>query len=716
MAASAGTVTLDLDANSVKLIRELQKAQNQTRRSSRGMTRDMSSALQKIGRQAALFGAAIVGATALIVRNQAKQIDALGKTSDAIGITTENLQTLRTMADLAGVGAEGLDKRLQKMQRTIGEIARKGGDLELALTNVGLSIKDVIDLPADEQLIAISKALTGEGNAAIRASIANDLFGRDAAKMLKLTDQLAKEGLAGMRAELEQLGFLISRSESAGVERMNDSMALAKKVSGGLAQQFTVALAPGIAAIAEEFIDAAKEGDGFGDDVRAAAEGVIKSMFFVADVVDSAGRAFKILGNVGIIAFETLKVGASGLADSIINGPNRAVNVLLRNLDLLGNLPFFESFRGIDTSKIFQFGDITGAFKNDLEISKGIIAEALAEINNILLKPLPSSGLEERLKKIREELANFKAETGTADGGGDVIIDPKAAAEIEKANAALADLFQQVQLFGATDRDKALLKIIDTGATEEQIAQAGLILDELANLQAVKDRMDQADKDRNDLEQEYAALIQNTRTESEQQAAAIDRIIELYKAGLIPNSEEFQDILRRTKEGFKEAEDQVSELNEFMIQAARNTQNIIADSLKNSFDGGFKGIIRGFGEMLRDLVAQAAAAQIGTFLFGDFGKTNKIGGLIGRFFGGGKAAGGPIDSGRAFLVGERGPEIIVPRGAGTVIPNNRLGGNSVVVNIDARESDNPGRLLALVPLIQSQIEQSITLKRRRGFA
>ena len=40
MAASAGTVTLDLDANSVKLLRELQKAERSTKKSAGNMGAD----------------------------------------------------------------------------------------------------------------------------------------------------------------------------------------------------------------------------------------------------------------------------------------------------------------------------------------------------------------------------------------------------------------------------------------------------------------------------------------------------------------------------------------------------------------------------------------------------------------------------------------------------------------------------------------------------
>jgi hypothetical protein len=40
-----------------------------------------------------------------------------------------------------------------------------------------------------------------------------------------------------------------------------------------------------------------------------------------------------------------------------------------------------------------------------------------------------------------------------------------------------------------------------------------------------------------------------------------------------------------------------------------------------------------------------------------------------------RASGGPVSAGRPYLVGEAGPELMVPGQSGTVVPNNRLGGN-----------------------------------------
>lgn len=49
-------------------------------------------------------------------------------------------------------------------------------------------------------------------------------------------------------------------------------------------------------------------------------------------------------------------------------------------------------------------------------------------------------------------------------------------------------------------------------------------------------------------------------------------------------------------------------------------------------------------------------------------------------FAGPRAKGGPVDPGNSYLVGERGPELIIPRQPGMVIPNHRLGGTSVTIN------------------------------------
>jgi lambda family phage tail tape measure protein len=46
------------------------------------------------------------------------------------------------------------------------------------------------------------------------------------------------------------------------------------------------------------------------------------------------------------------------------------------------------------------------------------------------------------------------------------------------------------------------------------------------------------------------------------------------------------------------------------------------------------------------------------------------------------AAGGSVDAGSNYLVGERGPELFVPKSAGTIVPNHMLGGVGGVTNVN----------------------------------
>lgn len=60
-------------------------------------------------------------------------------------------------------------------------------------------------------------------------------------------------------------------------------------------------------------------------------------------------------------------------------------------------------------------------------------------------------------------------------------------------------------------------------------------------------------------------------------------------------------------------------------------------------------------------------------------------------FGGGMQAGGPVWSDRAYMVGERGPELFVPRASGTIVPHGGAGGgNPVTVNmvVNTRDADS----------------------------
>jgi hypothetical protein len=118
-------------------------------------------------------------------------------------------------------------------------------------------------------------------------------------------------------------------------------------------------------------------------------------------------------------------------------------------------------------------------------------------------------------------------------------------------------------------------------------------------------------------------------------------------------------------------------------------------TIGNDIKNGIAGLIKGtstLGDLLNNVADRFLDLALNQALFGDIlgaGGT-KGGGLLGLL---GFANGGRPPVGKPSIVGEKGPELFVPRSSGTIVPNNKLGGGgstSVVVNVDASGSDVQG--------------------------
>lgn len=139
------------------------------------------------------------------------------------------------------------------------------------------------------------------------------------------------------------------------------------------------------------------------------------------------------------------------------------------------------------------------------------------------------------------------------------------------------------------------------------------------------------------------------------------------------------------------------EMTQFAIQAARNMQDAFAEGFFSIMQGKFDDLGSNFKATIDKMVANVLAAQLAEKLFGDFGKTGEVGGLVkegldffGGLFGGGRAAGGPVQAGRLYEINERGaPEVLSMGGrdylmmgdqGGTVTPAAPGGSGMTVVN------------------------------------
>lgn len=139
-------------------------------------------------------------------------------------------------------------------------------------------------------------------------------------------------------------------------------------------------------------------------------------------------------------------------------------------------------------------------------------------------------------------------------------------------------------------------------------------------------------------------------------------------------------------------------------QSYANIGNSVASAFKGMLTGatswkdGMKGIINSvIDELWRLYVVQQIVGLIGNALGGI--------GLPIPNIASARANGGHVSGNRPYLVGENGPELMVPGGSGTIIPNRNLGmggtgGSGMTINVDARGANDPAA-------VRAQVQQGI---------
>ena len=157
----------------------------------------------------------------------------------------------------------------------------------------------------------------------------------------------------------------------------------------------------------------------------------------------------------------------------------------------------------------------------------------------------------------------------------------------------------------------------------------------------------------------------------------------------------------------------------------KNAFEKIGESVNNDIKNGIAGLIKGtstLGDMLNNVADRFLDLALNQALFGSAlgSKGQKGGGILGAL--GLFAEGGRPPVGRPSIVGERGAELFVPDRAGTIIPNDKLGGmgsvtNNVVVNVDASGAEvegdeEQGRQLGT--LIAVAVQGEIVKQKRPG--
>jgi len=161
-----------------------------------------------------------------------------------------------------------------------------------------------------------------------------------------------------------------------------------------------------------------------------------------------------------------------------------------------------------------------------------------------------------------------------------------------------------------------------------------------------------------------------------------------YQEKLIEYAKQKNQILKEQKEGG-------------FMEGFEDKMNRFGKNMKTAFEAGGEAFDAVMSSMERGLEQFVTTGKIN---FTDFAgsiikdmlriqlrqSASNLFAMIGQSLFPGKADGGPVESGNPYIVGERGPELFVPRSAGAIVPNHSMammGGSTNITNYNIQAID-----------------------------
>lgn len=318
------------------------------------------------------------------------------------------------------------------------------------------------------------------------------------------------------------------------------------------------------------------------------------------------------------------------------------------------------------------------------------------------------AGGAQKQKQILAELAKTKYEvaikTAMETADEDTRIQLEAALKVQEEIAkyqAISD--KEKAVFGAQLYEQMMLKVQATLAERdrklhdaEKKRQWDKDLKAFEEETNIKFRlMDEFAAARNKVADDKTALeiarkkldLQNEMigaTEKERQIA-LSRLDYEQKIAVLKNSEKFRNASVSQQQELLDAEEANQTLIESNIQVAdslkkiQETSSVVWSNMSTMIDNFIKTGKLGFKDFARSVIQDLLAIQLKMATVGFLNQAFSAMGM--SFQLPGRATGGPVSGNSPYMVGEKGPELFIPSGSGTIVPNNQLTNMAPVTNV-----------------------------------
>jgi lambda family phage tail tape measure protein len=613
-------------------------------------------------------------ATAMMAMSFAalKLADDISDVAQANDVAIDTVVKLRAALDASGGSADKAGVLLSSFTKFIDTAADGSFEAQKAFKAVGVSLKDIGSMTQEQLLSKVLSGLEKMEDTVTRNARAMDFFSK-AAKGVDFTN---------LNKEIQDNATLAEQQAKAIKDAADAYDAFAK-----IGSKFNVMLA---------------------SEIGPTLKTTIQYFGNLKEVFDLVGAAFK-------VTFQTVAiVGANVIF--VVKGIALEIEAMY---DFVNNL--------------VTKGLATAIAKNDEYVKRTI--QARKELDDFERRIMGSGGDMRtdiypkvgRPKDGGEQLRNTTV-------GVDSKLNARLAAEakmLNESNLAVVNLMKSYEDFGD--------KIINIKEEERKAMSARADAEQKAAYQANEiivnlQKRSVLDKEQLDREREIFLLRKDNKNLNNTELEYAQKILEIRNK----YADEERNINEQLRQGTQEHNAALERNNELRQRSIEQAKEQLMEIRKQTEGTITQGVQKGFDEYIKNLPSQFEVGRrgfvslmgsmenaveqfvrTGKFNFGDFTRSvimdmmviqakasamNMMRGL-GNIFGFGSpsvdlsyggetfgavktsgfADGGDPPVGRASIVGERGPELFVPRTAGTIIPNNQLanamgGGQTVNYN------------------------------------
>lgn len=587
------------------------------------------------------------------------------------------MNLVRAAVESTGASYDQVGPQIEAFGQKMARMGRDDEDAALAAAKLGKMMGG--DFTKGMQLAKLASDLTSSGVGTFEDNVDNlskVLIGKGARALMEYKINLDEN--ATTQEQLDAITKKVTRTTEEFANSTEGKIAVAQEAWSNFKEEigkgFLTAISGAISEneVMNDSLDRTNEAARLGkvmvysltNIVVAAANGFVMLGKGIAAVVDGLIGMFEIIARKK--SFSDLKNEMNALADDVESSWKKMKEAMNNALDPVDAIKKQEELdKKLQESAKQRQADqikVTNANKGAAD-SYGKIQDAIVKLGDTY-KDLQSKGSDalaqladdqtEKLKTIRDEIKKTEDSVNdlTASFNQQKADDNKSIAEqIVATQQEVADIQKKLAGEVSDEERKQLMEKLQANQ-QSLLSNADFIKSIDTEVQAAKKRAAESD---------------------------LQRAIDDYMAKRKMAQQEFDDKMQKLKDQL--AAEKLNELStlalyaekeimikDMMAQATVDYQNTMNNHVRITAESVSKEI---------DLLNQLASAM-STVRSGSISQLSTVQlNLAGK-----RASGGSVNSGEAYLIGEQGPEVLVPGQSGTVIPNGKLGAGGTTININ----------------------------------